>query len=142
MADNLTPAQRSRTMSLIRSVDTRPERLLRSILHRAGFRFRKHVARLPGTPDVVFGRERVAVFVEGDFWHGWRFDSWKSKLTPYWRAKIERNRLRDRKTMRKLRRNGWRVVRIWEHSVEADVHLCAERIRCIVIARRRGTLQR
>src|SRR6059036_3855702 len=101
--DNLTPRQRCRTMSLIRSKDTRPELSIRRLLHARGLRFRKHVRRLPGQPDLVFVRARVIVFVDGDYWHGWRFPSWKGKLTPYWRQKIDGNRRRYRRNFRKLR---------------------------------------
>lgn len=137
MADNLTAAQRSWTMSQIRSVNTRPERELRAALHRVGLRFRKHVSLLPGRPDIVFARQKVAVFIDGDFWHGWRFPAWKSKLSPYWQAKIERNRARDRRCFGRLRRSGWLVIRVWEHSIRADVGDCVCRIeRLLKIAAR------
>ena len=93
--DNLTPEQRSRTMSLIRSKDTQPELTIRRLLHARGLRFRKHVAWLPGQPDIVFVSAKVTVFVDGDYWHGWRFPLWSGKLTAYWKHKIEGNRRRD-----------------------------------------------
>jgi DNA mismatch endonuclease (patch repair protein) len=128
MADNLTPEQRSRTMSRIRSTDTGPELTIRRILHARGRRFRKYVREVPGRPDLVFARERVAVFVDGDFWHGWRFPVWREKLAEYWRLKIARNRQRDARNFRLLRRRGWVVIRIWEHQVENDPHGCVERV--------------
>lgn len=130
--DNLTPEQRSRTMSLIRSKDTRPELTIRRLLHARGLRFRKHARRLPGQPDVVFVSARVIVFVDGDYWHGWRFPSWSSKLTAYWKQKIEGNRRRDRRNFRRLRRQGWLVIRVWEHEVEHDAARCANRIQAAV----------
>lgn len=130
--DNLTPEQRSRTMSLIRSKDTRPELTIRRLLHARGLRFRKHARRLPGKPDLVFVSARVIVFVDGDYWHGWRFPSWSSKLTAYWKQKIEGNRRRDRRNFRQLRRQGWLVIRVWEHEVEHDAARCAERIQAAV----------
>lgn len=95
MPDILTPEQRSYCMSKVRSKDTSPERAVRSALHRLGYRFRKHVKDLPGKPDIVFTRRKVAVFVDGDFWHGFGFESWGGKLSPKWRSKIERNMARD-----------------------------------------------
>src|SRR6476469_9829315 len=92
VADNLTPAQRRRCMSSVRTKDTDIEQAVRSALHRRGLRFRKHVRDLPGRPDIVFSRARVAVFVDGDFWHGYDFDTWRGGLSEFWRNKIETNR--------------------------------------------------
>ena len=128
MVDNLTPAQRSFTMSRIRSRDTRPELAIQRVVHRSGLRYRKHVNSLPGRPDLAFTKLKIAVFIDGDFWHGWRFQLWKSKLSPYWVAKIEGNRRRDAKNFLLLREAGWRVIRIWEHEVKADPEACLARI--------------
>lgn len=128
MADNLTRAQRSMTMSRIRSRNTLPEMILRRLLHGAGLRFRLHVSTLAGKPDLVFQSSRVVVFIDGDFWHGWRFSVWQSKLAPYWRQKIADNRARDVRNIRRLRRQGWLVIRIWEHQVERDAQACLERV--------------
>ncbi|MBP3983597.1 very short patch repair endonuclease [Pseudoxanthomonas helianthi] len=130
MADVMTPAQRSALMARIRGVDTKPERVLRSELHRRGLRFFKHVKTLPGRPDIVFPRAMVVVFVDGDFWHGYQFHRWKAKLTPFWQEKIEGNRIRDRRNFRWLRTNGWTVIRIWEHEIKLDVTACADRVCC------------
>jgi DNA mismatch endonuclease (patch repair protein) len=70
----------------------------------------------------------MVVFVDGSFWHGWRFPRWRAKLGLYWQAKIEGNRRRDKKITRMLRRGGWRVVRIWEHDIETAPSKCVERI--------------
>ena len=130
--DNLTPEQRSRTMSLIRSKDTRPELMIRRLLHARGLRFRKHCTALPGCPDLVFARASVVVFVDGDYWHGWRFPLWSAKLPPYWKKKIDGNRRRDYRNFRRLRRQGWKVVRVWEHEVERDAARCVDRIEAVV----------
>jgi len=121
MVDNLTRAQRTYCMSRVKGKDTGLERLVRSELHRAGLRFRKHVVSLPGKPDIVFVKARVAVFLDGDFWHGYRFPQWEHPLQKFWRKKIEETRKRDQYNFAKLRRVGWRVIRIWEHSIEKDV---------------------
>ena len=128
MADNLSPRQRSYMMSRVRSTDTVPELTVRKLAHARGLRFRKHYAHLPGRPDLVFVRGKVVVFVDGDYWHGWRFPMWKNKLASYWRQKIENNRRRDRRNFRRLRREGWLVIRIWEHEVERDPERCLDRI--------------
>lgn len=127
MTDNLTPQQRRRCMSHNRGSDTSPERRLRSALHHRGYRFRKHCVDLPGRPDVVFRSARVAVFVDGDFWHGYRLPAWEHKLSPFWQTKIRRNRERDRATFQRLRRNGWTVLRLWEHEL-LDLQSCVMRI--------------
>ena len=139
MTDVMSPEARSRLMSRIRGKDTGPERRLRSVLHARGLRFRKHVRELPGTPDIVFTRARVVVFVDGDFWHGWRFPLWEHKLSPFWAEKIRRNRQRDRRNFAKLRRMGWKVIRVWEHQIEKDVDSVADRIQRIVVARTSGS---
>jgi DNA mismatch endonuclease (patch repair protein) len=118
MPDNLSKEQRSYCMSQVKGKDTSLERLTRSALHHRGYRFRKHMASLPGKPDIVFPKQRVAVFVDGDFWHGWRFPSWRRKLSPWWQKKIEATRKRDQRNIRQLRSKGWLVIRIWEHQLK------------------------
>lgn len=135
MPDNLTHEQRRRCMSSNRGVDTKPEAAVRSELHRRGLRFRKHARDLPGRPDVVFRRQKLAVFVDGDFWHGYRLSRWEHTLSAQWRAKITRTRQRDRRNFQKLRRSGWGVVRIWEHEVARDVTACADRIERTLVER-------
>jgi len=128
MVDNLTPAQRSYTMARIRNKNTLPELVIRRSLHKLGLRFRIHDSSLPGCPDLVFRKSRVVVFIDGDYWHGWRFPRWKKKLAPYWKRKIERNRERDTSNFGKLRRRGWLVIRIWEHQIERDLEACVRLI--------------
>ncbi|MEQ8773113.1 MAG: very short patch repair endonuclease, partial [Erythrobacter sp.] len=107
-------------MSRVRSRDTKPEIIVRSALHRQGYRFRLHVAKLPGKPDIVLPRYRTAVFVNGCFWHG--HDCRRGKLpstnAAFWIKKIERNRERDCINIRKLEREAWRVHIIWECDME------------------------
>jgi DNA mismatch endonuclease, patch repair protein len=132
MTDNLTREQRSYMMSRVRSKDTRPELLVRKLAHARGLRFRKHCTHLPGSPDLVFARARVVVFVDGDYWHGWRFSSWKEKLAPYWKQKITNNRRRDQRNFGRLRRDGWLVLRVWEHEIERNPEQCIDRIAAAV----------
>jgi len=115
-------------MSRIKGRDTGLELAVRSELHRRGLRFRKHVASLPGKPDVVFARSRVVVFIDGDFWHGYRFPAWQDKVSDFWKVKISKNRQRDSKNHRKLRREGWKVIRIWQHELESDFPGCIDKV--------------
>lgn len=124
----MSSEKRSQVMSRIKDKNTTPERLVFSELRRRGIYFARHVKDLPGQPDVVFRRAKLAVFVDGDFWHGWRFSLWSHKLSHHWREKIAGNRSRDQRNFRRLRRLGWRVIRIWEHQIEQDVSKCVARV--------------
>lgn len=128
MPDNLTPKQRSYCMSRVKCKDTSIEKSVRSELHRRGLRFRKHVTHLPGKPDIVFPSAKLAVFLDGDFWHGYRFPTWKSKVSPFWQKKISETRRRDQRNFQRLRARGWKPVRIWQHELEADHEACVDRI--------------
>lgn len=123
-------------MGRVRNRDTDLELRVRSALHERGFRYRKHVDSLPGTPDVVFPRERVAVFVDGDFWHGYRFPGWEGSVSPFWQEKISKNRARDRRNFGRLRQMGWKVVRLWQHQIEDDLEGCVRRVASSVEAQR------
>ena len=106
-----------RIMQANRSKGTRPEAALGLILSEAGIRFKRHNATVPGTPGFVIAHPKAAIFVDDDLWHGYRFGRWKDQLSDYWIAKIQRNRVRDRKTFATLRRRGWKVIRVWEHQL-------------------------
>ncbi|HEX5716040.1 MAG TPA: very short patch repair endonuclease [Thermoanaerobaculia bacterium] len=113
--------------------DTKCERLLRQALWAAGYRYRKNVANLPGHPDVVFRRARLAVFVDGDFWHGRDWEYRRQKLQAgsnpdYWIAKIQRNMERDRETTSRLQELGWTVLRFWESEIQASPQEVVQKI--------------
>ncbi|MBI5138084.1 MAG: DNA mismatch endonuclease Vsr [Nitrospirae bacterium] len=126
--DIMSPEKRSAVMSRIRGRDTGPERMIGAALEGLGLHWDSHARDLPGRPDFVFRDSKVVVFVDGDFWHGWRFPVWRDKLLLKWEEKIDQNRRRDRRNHRKLRRLGWRVVRIWEHQIDRDLERCIGRI--------------
>lgn len=129
----------SRNMAAIRSTDTKVERTVRSALWRRGFRFRKNDRRFPGSPDVVFPTEQVAVFCDSDFWHGRDWEKLQQRLTTnptYWVAKIERNRQRDEKVTSELEAMGWKVIRLWESDIYRDLAAAIELIADVVIERR------
>lgn len=120
MADAFDEITRSRIMGRVKGKDTKPERLVRSALHRLGFRFRLHVAGLPGTPDIVLPRHRTVVFVNGCFWHGHagcKRASLPKTRPEFWQSKISANKRRDLRSIRRLRSLGWRVITIWECRV-------------------------
>ncbi len=123
MTDRLSPQARSANMSRVRSENTAPERRVRSLLHRAGYRFRLHPRDLPGSPDIVLPKWKTAIFVHGCFWHGHegcRRSKLPSTRTEFWRAKIERNRARDRAATERLIALGYRVVTLWGCELRSD----------------------
>lgn len=132
MADNLSPEHRRKTMRAVKGRDTSLERVVSSALHRQGLRFRRCVSTLPGKPDFVFAGAKVVVFVDGSWWHGWRFPAWRSQIGEYWQQKIEKTRKRDRKNFRRLRRQGWTVLRFWDHQVQRDLQGVVARIVALV----------
>ena len=130
--DIMTPEKRSALMSRIKGKGTTPELYIERLMSAGGLQFGQHDPSLPGKPDFVFREDSVAVFIDGDFWHGWRFPVWQHKLSDQWQQKISTNRNRDDRNHRKLRRWGWTVLRIWEHQVEADPVGCVGRIASVV----------
>src|SRR4029079_18300950 len=96
-------------MSRIRSTNTGTERAVFRLLRRRGVYFARHAKALPGSPDIVFRRCRMAVFIDGDFWHGRNFEEWRAKVSAFWVSKIERNMERDRLSRAELEARGWRV---------------------------------
>lgn len=141
----------SRIMSAVHSADTRPELLVRRELHRRGLRYRKHVGSLSGRPDLVFPGPRVVVFIDGDFFHGnaWKLrgfarfeDQFNHRNSDYWRTKIAANMARDRRANRRLRRDGWSVIRVWESEVLGNPIRVADRIERVVRRRQRPSRKR
>ncbi|SDD11330.1 very short patch repair endonuclease [Paraburkholderia lycopersici] len=124
MIDVVDKATRSRMMSGIRGRNTKPEKVIRSLLHRRGFRFRLNVRELPGRPDIVLPRRHAVVFVHGCFWHGHNcaLFKWPQTRPEFWREKIARNRLNDARALAALAAQGWRVAVIWECALRGARH--------------------
>jgi DNA mismatch endonuclease (patch repair protein) len=125
MADIFSKERRSQVMSLIKSKNTKPELALRKLvssnLYPLGYRYRIHYKKLRGKPDITFVAQKIAIFVDGTFWHGYDFKNRKKKLpNEYWLSKIAANIGRDKKTNRELKKSGWRVIRIWEHDLRKN----------------------
>ena len=117
MTDVLTPEQRKLNMSRIHSGDTRPEMIVRSLIHRMGYRYRLHVTILPGKPDLVFSGPKKIIFVHGCFWHmhRCRYGIVKPKTNAeFWERKRTRNVERDKQNLKQLRKDGWKVFIVWE----------------------------
>jgi DNA mismatch endonuclease (patch repair protein) len=132
----------SKMLAKIKSTDTQGEKLLRSALWRLGLRFRKNVRDLPGRPDVVFPREKVVVFCDGDFWHGRKWHSDKRRLMAgpnarYWVAKIQANRERDKRHAKDLMKQGWSVMRFWDSEVKSDPSRAAHTVVELITFKRR-----
>lgn len=117
MTDVHSAAQRSFNMSRIGSRDTKPEMIVRSIVHQMGFRFRLHRRDLPGKPDIVMSSRHKIIFVHGCFWHSHHCRY--GRVTPatnseFWKSKRGGNKVRDRRNLRRLREDGWQVLVVWE----------------------------
>ncbi|XKH01610.1 DNA mismatch endonuclease Vsr [Marinobacter nauticus] len=129
--DTLTPAERSERMSRVRSRDTKPEMVVRRLVHGMGFRYRLHVDSLPGKPDMVFRFRRAVIFVHGCFWHrhpGCKLARLPKSRREFWRRKLEENRERDQRNEAKLRELGWRVMVVWECEL-GDLEGTAEKLK-------------
>lgn len=122
-----TTKKRSTLMKRIKSKDTRLEVEFRRRFWRKGYRYRVNDNRLPGKPDIVFWRQKVVVFVDGEFWHGYKWHEKKQKIKSnreYWIPKIEANMERDNKNTSLLKQMGWSVFRFWEHEVKEQPEQC------------------
>lgn len=131
MADTITRERRSWNMSRIKGQNTGPEVRLRSLLHRAGFRFRIHAKELPGRPDIILPKYRAAIFVHGCFWHrhaGCRNATMPSTRTEFWQAKFDANVSRDERNRAALQAAGWTVFTIWECELKSDAPGVVERL--------------
>jgi DNA mismatch endonuclease (patch repair protein) len=132
MADMFDKETRSRIMRAVRTAETEPEERLAVALKAIGLRFQRNDSKIFGTPDFAFRRARLAVFVDGDFWHGraWFKDAAAPATNAdFWIGKFERNRRRDRLVNRELKRRGWSVLRLWASDVRRRPVASAGRIR-------------
>ena len=112
---------RSRIMSAIKSKNTSPELKIFQELRKRKIRFLRHYAKLLGSPDIAIPKQKKVLFIDGDFWHGFRYPLWERRLkNEFWHKKIERNRKRDKICHRRLRYMGWQVMRVWEHQINND----------------------
>lgn len=131
MADVLTPEQRRKNMQRIRSKDTRIELLMRHALWQKGYRYRKNYDKLPGKPDIALTKYKIAIFCDGDFFHGKDWEVLKPRLAKgnngeFWISKISRNRKRDDEVNKKLLFLGWIVIRFWGSEIQNNLEECVQ----------------
>lgn len=116
-------------MSQIKSKNTRLEKKVFNALEENQIAFSKHDNKLPGKPDIVIKEPKIAIFIDSDFWHGWKLKEWKHKLSLYWLNKITNNLKRDKTNDRKLKKLGWEVIRIQEHQIDKNIIKYIKRIK-------------
>lgn len=127
MADVHTNEQRSYNMSRVKSKNTKPELLIFNLLEQSGVNFSRHYNIL-GKPDVVCVEQMLAIFIDGEFWHGRNFSKWKHKLTPFWLLKIKGNIKRDRVVKIELKKLGWVVLRFWAEDILKNPQKAVDKI--------------
>jgi len=124
MTDRITKEQRSKNMSHIRSKDTSIELKVRKYLFSLGYRYRVNYKELPGKPDIVFTKKKIAIFIHGCYWHGHNCNSRYAHVsksnTDYWNTKIQRNQERDKRNIEQLGKDGWKVIVLWECEIKEN----------------------
>ena len=127
--DVLTKEQRRRNMQNIRSEGTKPERIIMGELKKRKIYFAKNVKTILGKPDIVFRRKKVPIFIDSDFWHGHpKYGHIPKSNSEFWKTKFDYNKKRDRINNSELKKQGWNVIRIWEHEINKDLNKCISRI--------------
>ncbi|MBE6892926.1 MAG: very short patch repair endonuclease [Ruminococcaceae bacterium] len=127
--DRHTPEQRRKNMQAIKNRDSKIELMLRKELWQRGLRYRKNVNKIYGKPDIAFLGKKIAVFCDGEFWHGFNWEERKNDLKShqdFWVAKIERNMRRDKKVTEKLESEGWIVIRFWGNDIKNRLSYCGD----------------
>lgn len=136
MTDIFTPEKRSWVMSRIRGQNTKIDLIMLDMLKSIGCIFTMY-PKMYGNPDFLV-KNKIIVFCDGDFWHGYKYDEKKKPMTKFWRTKIETNMNRDKKISRTLRRQGYSVLRFWEHDIEKRESACINRIRRKILQSRKS----
>jgi DNA mismatch endonuclease (patch repair protein) len=139
--DDLTPEQRYKCMSHIKSNNTSIEILLRKALWHEGIRYRKNLKNLPGKPDIAITKYRLAIFCDGELWHGKNWEKRKMDIKTnrgYWIPKIERNITRDNENDKKLENNGWIVLHFWGKDIQKNLNDCVNEIKEIIYEIKHG----
>jgi DNA mismatch endonuclease (patch repair protein) len=127
MADIFTKEKRSWVMSQIRGKNTKIEFRMKDLLERLKCHYIMY-PKMYGNPDFILEKQKIAIFCDGDFWHGYKYLGKKRPSKKYWRIKIETNMKHDKRISRKLRRDGWSVLRFWEHNIEKREDLCVNKL--------------
>lgn len=120
-------------MSKIRSQNTKVEKLIFRALRKEKIYFQKYYKKCPGNPDIALPRKKIAIFIDGDFWHGYNLKKLQKRLPKkYWLEKITKNVKRDKKTNLELKKQGWKVLRIWEHDIQKNLKKSLEKIKKLI----------
>ncbi len=127
LTDIVSPEKRSWMMSRIKGKNTKIEIRMESVLKKTGLKFEKH-PKMYANPDFVHRRKKIIIFCDGDFWHGYKYDTKKKPAKKFWRDKIEGNMRRDKRYARKLRRDGWSVLRFWERDIDKNPEKCRNKV--------------
>lgn len=136
--DIFSREKRSDIMSRIKSKNSKTEKEVFSFLRKNKAYFQKHSRKIFGCPDISIPSRKIAVFIDSDFWHGWQYPKWKHKITsPFWRKKLESNRRRDKLVTRRLRKEGYRVLRVWTHQL-VSIHKKPSLIRILKFLKTKG----
>ena len=136
-----TTEERSRLMKKIRSTETASEIALRKALWRCGLRYRKNYSKLPGKPDIAITTLKIAVFIDGEFWHGYHWEEKKERIKSnrdYWIPKIEKTIILDRANNERIKEMGWQVIRFWEKNVRKDINGCVDAVLFLAKQRQSG----
>jgi DNA mismatch endonuclease Vsr len=120
-------------MSKVKSKNTGIERILIDELHKRKISNFSRYPNIIGKPDIIFENSKVAIFCDGDFWHGYNFKLWKTKLNSFWFKKISNNIKRDKTVSKELRANGWKVIRFWGHQIKNNPAYCIKKIEEVII---------
>ena len=138
--DRVSKETRSKIMSKIKGRNTKPEKTLFKALRDAGLKFRTHFKML-GNPDIVFPVSKVAIFVDGGFWHGFDYEIRKNSLPDYWVQKIKRNMDRDKRYNAELKSQGWHIIRVWEHEIINNTPSVVRKIKASVYYNNRKSVK-
>ena len=136
--DIFSREKRSDVMSRIKSKNSKTEKEVFSFLRKNKVYFQKHPRKIFGRPDISIPTRKIAVFIDSDFWHGWQYPKWEHKITsPFWRKKLESNRRRDKLVTRRLRKEGYSVLRVWSHQL-VGIHKKPSLIRILKFLKTKG----
>lgn len=127
MVDVFTPEKRSWIMSRIRGTNTQIDLAMKEMLYELKCKYQMY-PKMYGNPDFIIRNKKIAIFCDGDFWHGYKYHEKKKPRKRYWKEKIESNMKRDLRINKKMRRDGWSVLRFWEHDIHGNPEKCKKRI--------------
>jgi len=137
--DTVSKKQRSQIMRLVKSKDTKLEIRFRAVLKKLGYKFRKNVINYFGKPDFVLSKFKTVIFIDSCFWHGCYYHCrMPHSSRAYWKAKMQRNKERDKKINEWYKKNGWAILRFWEHSLRKNLQVCIKKASSVIRNKQKG----